>query len=250
MARRDGMPRLESILLHSARGDGYNDLTPLSAIRRGPGAMTGKNPAEARLREKLRKIEALFADAGTAGEKAAAGAAADRIKEVYNGDIGYIDDVDPEAGELTASFDGRAVAYGFADAYHGHGHDRCRLTSLFSSRIHDCINCRSVGTRLACVPISVEDAAASTLVLSAMISAFNASPSTLSRLMASPFVPSSTSWLVVLFLSSSMMISRRRVDIAKSARSRSLSARISSTAAGRLLAAVRSVAPRGRERGA
>src|ERR1017187_2324290 len=35
-ARRDGMPRLESILLHSASGDGYNDLTPLSAIRRGP----------------------------------------------------------------------------------------------------------------------------------------------------------------------------------------------------------------------
>src|ERR1039457_6574170 len=30
------MPRLESILLHSASGDGYNDLTSLSAIRRGP----------------------------------------------------------------------------------------------------------------------------------------------------------------------------------------------------------------------
>jgi hypothetical protein len=44
------MPRLESILLHSASGDGYNDLTPLSAIRRGPGAMTGENSAEARLR--------------------------------------------------------------------------------------------------------------------------------------------------------------------------------------------------------
>ncbi len=33
----------------------------------------------------------------------------DYDKEVYNGDIGYIDDVDPDAGELTASFDGRAV---------------------------------------------------------------------------------------------------------------------------------------------
>ena len=33
----------------------------------------------------------------------------DYDKEVYNGDIGYIDDVDPEAGELTASFDGRSV---------------------------------------------------------------------------------------------------------------------------------------------
>ena len=32
----------------------------------------------------------------------------DYDKEVYNGDIGYIDDVDPEAGELTASFDSRA----------------------------------------------------------------------------------------------------------------------------------------------
>jgi hypothetical protein len=30
------MPRLESILLHSASGGGYNELTPLSAIRRGP----------------------------------------------------------------------------------------------------------------------------------------------------------------------------------------------------------------------
>ena len=37
--------------------------------------------AEAVLREKLRKIEALFAGAGTAGEKSAAGAAAARIRE-------------------------------------------------------------------------------------------------------------------------------------------------------------------------
>ena len=36
--------------------------------------------AESALRDKLRKIEALFAGAGTAGEKAAAGAAADRIR--------------------------------------------------------------------------------------------------------------------------------------------------------------------------
>jgi exodeoxyribonuclease V alpha subunit len=39
----------------------------------------------------------------------------DYDKEVYNGDIGYIDDVDPEGGELTASFDGRAVTYGFGE---------------------------------------------------------------------------------------------------------------------------------------
>jgi hypothetical protein len=64
------MPRQESILLHSTSGDGYNDLTPLSTKRRGPGAMTGENSAKARLREKLRKIEALFAGAGTAGRVA------------------------------------------------------------------------------------------------------------------------------------------------------------------------------------
>ena len=39
----------------------------------------------------------------------------DYDKEVYNGDIGYVGDVDPEAGELTASFDGRAVTYGFGE---------------------------------------------------------------------------------------------------------------------------------------
>src|ERR1700737_341059 len=39
----------------------------------------------------------------------------DYDKEVYNGDIGYLDDVAPEAGELTASFDGRAVTYGFGE---------------------------------------------------------------------------------------------------------------------------------------
>ena len=39
----------------------------------------------------------------------------DYEKEVYNGDIGYIDDVDPDLGELTASFDGRAVTYGFGE---------------------------------------------------------------------------------------------------------------------------------------
>jgi exodeoxyribonuclease V alpha subunit len=39
----------------------------------------------------------------------------DYDKEVYNGDIGYIADVDPDAGELTARFDGRAVTYGFGE---------------------------------------------------------------------------------------------------------------------------------------
>ncbi len=36
----------------------------------------------------------------------------DYDKEVYNGDIGYVADVDPDDGELTASFDGRSVIYG------------------------------------------------------------------------------------------------------------------------------------------
>jgi exodeoxyribonuclease V alpha subunit len=39
----------------------------------------------------------------------------DYEKEVYNGDVGYIDDVDADTGELIASFDGRAVSYGFGE---------------------------------------------------------------------------------------------------------------------------------------
>ena len=36
-------------------------------------------------------------------------------KEVYNGDIGYIDDIDLDEGQLVASFDGRSVTYGFGE---------------------------------------------------------------------------------------------------------------------------------------
>jgi exodeoxyribonuclease V alpha subunit len=39
----------------------------------------------------------------------------DYDKAVYNGDIGYIDVVDTDAGELTASFDGHSVTYGFGE---------------------------------------------------------------------------------------------------------------------------------------
>src|SRR3954465_9117488 len=39
----------------------------------------------------------------------------DYDKEVYNGDIGYIDGVDASAGELVATFDGRAITYGFGE---------------------------------------------------------------------------------------------------------------------------------------
>jgi exodeoxyribonuclease V alpha subunit len=39
----------------------------------------------------------------------------DYDKEVYNGDIGYVTDVQPDDGELTASFDERLVTYGFSE---------------------------------------------------------------------------------------------------------------------------------------
>jgi exodeoxyribonuclease V alpha subunit len=39
----------------------------------------------------------------------------DYDKEVYNGDIGFVEDVDSDAGDLTASFDGRSVTYGFSE---------------------------------------------------------------------------------------------------------------------------------------
>ena len=39
----------------------------------------------------------------------------DYDKDVYNGDIGRVDDVDPDLGEVTVRFDGRAVAYGFGE---------------------------------------------------------------------------------------------------------------------------------------
>src|SRR5262249_2675147 len=39
----------------------------------------------------------------------------DYDKEVYNGDIGHIDNVDPDAGEIVVSFDGRSVTYGFGE---------------------------------------------------------------------------------------------------------------------------------------
>jgi exodeoxyribonuclease V alpha subunit len=39
----------------------------------------------------------------------------DYDKEVYNGDIGFVTDVEPNEGELTATFDGRTVTYGFGE---------------------------------------------------------------------------------------------------------------------------------------
>jgi exodeoxyribonuclease V alpha subunit len=39
----------------------------------------------------------------------------DYDKEVYNGDIGNIDSINPADGELVVNFDGRAVTYGFGE---------------------------------------------------------------------------------------------------------------------------------------
>ena len=39
----------------------------------------------------------------------------DYDKEVYNGDIGHIVDVDPSAGEIVARFDDRSITYGFGE---------------------------------------------------------------------------------------------------------------------------------------
>jgi exodeoxyribonuclease V alpha subunit len=39
----------------------------------------------------------------------------DYDKEVYNGDIGMVEHVDPDAGEIAVSFDGRTVIYGFGE---------------------------------------------------------------------------------------------------------------------------------------
>jgi exodeoxyribonuclease V alpha subunit len=39
----------------------------------------------------------------------------DYDKDVYNGDVGYIDAVDSDAGELIVSFDGHSVTYGFGE---------------------------------------------------------------------------------------------------------------------------------------
>jgi exodeoxyribonuclease V alpha subunit len=36
-------------------------------------------------------------------------------RKVYNGDIGYVTDVDRDVGELTVSFDGRSVSDGFGE---------------------------------------------------------------------------------------------------------------------------------------
>ena len=70
----------------------------------------------------------------------------DYDKEVYNGDIGYIDDVDPNAGEIVASFDGRSVTYGFGELD--------MLVPAYAATIH-----KSQGSEYPAVVIPVHDAA-------------------------------------------------------------------------------------------
>ena len=70
----------------------------------------------------------------------------DYDKEVYNGDIGYIDDVDPDDGELIASFDGRAVTYGFGELD--------TLVPAYAATIH-----KSQGSEYPAVVIPGHDAA-------------------------------------------------------------------------------------------
>jgi exodeoxyribonuclease V alpha subunit len=66
----------------------------------------------------------------------------DYDKEVYNGDIGYVDDVDPDERELTASFDGRAVVYAFGELD--------RLVPAYAATIH-----KSQGSEYPAVVIPV-----------------------------------------------------------------------------------------------
>jgi exodeoxyribonuclease V alpha subunit len=61
----------------------------------------------------LRKVER-FGTTYAAGDKVMQ-IQNDYDKDVYNGDIGTVTDVDPDTGELAAVFDGRAVTYGFGE---------------------------------------------------------------------------------------------------------------------------------------
>jgi hypothetical protein len=66
----------------------------------------------------------------------------DYDKEVYNGDIGYVTNVDPDEGALTASFDDRLVTYGFGELD--------TLVPAYAATIH-----KSQGSEYAAVVIPV-----------------------------------------------------------------------------------------------
>ncbi len=69
----------------------------------------------------------------------------DYDKEVYNGDIGHVADVDPEAGELTVRFEGRDLLYGF-DELHA-------LVPAYAATVH-----KSQGSEYPAVVIPVRNA--------------------------------------------------------------------------------------------
>ncbi len=66
----------------------------------------------------------------------------DYDKEVYNGDIGYVEDMVPETGELTVVFDGRHVTYEFGELD--------TLVPAYATTIH-----KSQGSEYPCVVIPV-----------------------------------------------------------------------------------------------
>ena len=60
----------------------------------------------------------------------------DYDKEVYNGDVGLIADVDPDAGEMVAHFDGRhrrEMCSASVRCPSGIGHPPCRLDTILLS---------------------------------------------------------------------------------------------------------------------
>ena len=66
----------------------------------------------------------------------------DYDKDVYNGDIGTVEGVDADEGELTAGFDGRCVTYGFGELD--------RLVLAYAATIH-----KSQGSEYPAVVIPV-----------------------------------------------------------------------------------------------
>jgi exodeoxyribonuclease V alpha subunit len=66
----------------------------------------------------------------------------DYEREIYNGDIGYVVEVDAEAGELSARFDGRALTFGFGELD--------TLVPAYAATIH-----KSQGSEYAAVVIPV-----------------------------------------------------------------------------------------------
>jgi exodeoxyribonuclease V alpha subunit len=66
----------------------------------------------------------------------------DYDKEVYNGDIGYVEAIDLELGEMTIAFDGRPAAYAFGELD--------RIVLAYATTIH-----KSQGSEFPAVVIPV-----------------------------------------------------------------------------------------------